>query len=100
MTGMRMHKIVGWCFCLAVFAFLLLPLVVVISSAFGTAEHVTFPPQGFTLRWFREALHNKEFLGSLWITLKLCLVSVSLYGAWSYGKFVLLERTAKSKGCL
>ena len=78
MTGMRMHKIVGWCFCLAVFAFLLLPLVVVISSAFGTAEHVTFPPQGFTLRCFREALHNKEFLGSLWITLKLCLVSVSL----------------------
>ena len=76
MNGMGRHKLLGWIFCALVFAFLLLPLVVVISSAFGTAEHVTFPPQGFTLRWFEEAMHNKEFLTSLWITLKLCVVSV------------------------
>ena len=70
------QKVLSVLFCVLVFSFLLLPLVVVISSAFGTAEHVTFPPKGFTIRWFREALHNEEFLMSLWVTVKLCFVSV------------------------
>ncbi len=76
MNGMRKHQILGTVFCALVFLFLLLPLVIVISSAFGTATHVTFPPKGFTLRWFKEAADNREFLNSLWITGKLCVVSV------------------------
>lgn len=36
----------------AVVVFLLSPLVPVIASSFSTLDIVTFPPQGFTLKWY------------------------------------------------
>ncbi len=73
---MHSRKIIGNIFTFLVYTFMLLPLVVVIASAFGTTDHVTFPPQGFTLHWFSDAIQNEQFMESLLITLGLCVVSV------------------------
>src|SRR6202043_1660208 len=35
-----------------VYAFLLLPMVVVVLAAFNAGVYFTFPPQGFSLKWF------------------------------------------------
>ncbi len=75
---MKRDNLFSNCLMALVYLFLLLPLVVVILSAFGTTEHVTFPPKGFTTRWFTEALGNAQFRDSLWITLKLSVVSVAI----------------------
>ncbi len=37
-----------------VIVFLLLPLVVVISTSFGNSDLMTFPPTHFTLKWYEE----------------------------------------------
>jgi putative spermidine/putrescine transport system permease protein len=54
---------------LLVYAFLLAPLVVIGLVSFTTTQYVTFPPVGFTLRWYAQILNNQEFLGSLTLSL-------------------------------
>ncbi len=73
---MKPWKLAGKILCLLVFAFLMAPLIVVIITAFGTTRHVMFPPKGFTLDWFREAVENKEFLNSILLSIKLSSLSV------------------------
>jgi putative spermidine/putrescine transport system permease protein len=46
----------------AVYAFLLAPLVVVVLASFNSADFLSFPPRGFSLRWYR-ALWESEVWG-------------------------------------
>ncbi len=48
-------------FNLLVFAFLLAPVVVVVASAFGRSYYLTFPPYGFTLQAFKNALADTDY---------------------------------------
>ncbi|MGH7263514.1 MAG: ABC transporter permease [Candidatus Rokuibacteriota bacterium] len=54
-----------------VYAFLLLPLVIVVLSAFNAGNYLTFPPQGFSLRWFENFLRRREFLQATWLSVEL-----------------------------
>ena len=45
-----------------VYAFLLAPLVVVVVASFNAADFLSFPPSGFSLRWYR-ALWESEVWG-------------------------------------
>lgn len=47
-------------------AFLAAPVAIIVCVAFTSAEFVSFPPTGFSLRWFREVLTNSQFLVPLW----------------------------------
>ncbi|RAH97322.1 ABC transporter permease [Acuticoccus sediminis] len=49
----------------AIYAFLLCPLIVVVAASFSSGDIVTFPPQGFSLRWYGEALSKALFTGGL-----------------------------------
>lgn len=39
-----------------VLIFLIGPFVVIFISSFGTQEFLSFPPQGFTLGWFKKVI--------------------------------------------
>ena len=45
--------------------FLLFPLMVIISTSFTETEYLTFPPKGFTLKWYRVFLHDPSYVQSL-----------------------------------
>lgn len=49
----------------AMMAFILAPLVVVVSMSVSDSYFVTFPPQGFTLRWYVKILQDRDFLEAL-----------------------------------
>jgi len=49
--------------------FLLFPMVILVLASFTSASYVSFPPQGFTLKWYGEALRRREFLDSLKLSL-------------------------------
>jgi putative spermidine/putrescine transport system permease protein len=55
----------------AVYAFLLLPLVIVVVAAFNAGNYFTFPPQGFSLKWFANFFHRREFVQALWLSTEL-----------------------------
>ena len=72
---MRKYKVAGTIFNSVVYLFLLLPLLVVIITSFGEGNRAVFPAHGFTLKWYVEALHNADFFESVFISLKIAVVS-------------------------
>jgi len=48
--------------------FLLTPIVVAATLAFSNSATLNFPPEGFSLRWFKAALANPHFVRSFWLS--------------------------------
>ncbi len=59
-------------------AVLLLPIGVILATSFTTAGYVAFPPEGFTLRWYGEALKKQEFLDSFYLSLLVGAVTAAI----------------------
>ncbi len=54
-------------------AFILLPLVLVVWLAFFRQEIPSFPPEGYSVRWFPAILENKSFVSGFILSLKVGL---------------------------
>lgn len=65
-TPQRVHpwggRIVFSVYAAVVLAFLLAPVLVALAMSFSSGEQLVFPPAGFSLRWYRKALGNSQFL--------------------------------------
>jgi putative spermidine/putrescine transport system permease protein len=61
----------------ATLIFTLAPLVVTIAISFSDTAFVVFPPRGFTLRWYGQILHDREFLDSLICSTGLALAATA-----------------------
>ena len=57
----RLIGIAGTITVLAILSFLLLPAVVVALAAFNDAALLSFPPRGWSLRWFAKAVEYRDF---------------------------------------
>jgi putative spermidine/putrescine transport system permease protein len=59
-------------------AFLHFPIVVVAAYAFGTEESAfSFPPRGFTLRWFAEAAAREDVLAAISLSARVALLATA-----------------------
>ncbi|MBI3512739.1 MAG: ABC transporter permease [Proteobacteria bacterium] len=58
-----------------VIGLLLLPMAVVLGTSFTAASFVSFPPQGFTLRWYAVALAKQEFVDSFVYSLVIAAIT-------------------------
>lgn len=63
----------GRLFPLAVIAFLLSPLVIVIVLSFSANDYIAFPPEGYSLRWYRDLSRDDDILLSTILSLKIAL---------------------------
>jgi putrescine transport system permease protein len=59
------------------FAFLYLPMLILILYSFNASQLVTVWA-GFSTRWYGELLQNEAFLDAAWITLKVAVISSSI----------------------
>jgi putative spermidine/putrescine transport system permease protein len=57
----------------AMMVFILAPLAVVVAMSVSDSYFVTFPPQGFTLKWYAKILQDDEFLDALQLSALLAL---------------------------
>ncbi len=66
-----------------VYAFLLLPLAIVVLASLNAGEYLTFPPEGFSLRWYVSFFNSDPFIDSLvfslWLAF-LCMIIATLLG--------------------
>jgi len=62
----------------AVYAFLLVPMLVVVVAAFNSGSFFTFPPQGLSLRWFANFFARREFMQALRLSSELALWTAAL----------------------
>jgi len=60
---------------IGIVVFLAAPIVIVVGVAFTSADFVSFPPTGVSLRWFKRVISDPEFLGPLWNSAKLGVTS-------------------------
>jgi len=81
--------------------FLLLPIVVIVASSFGTTSSLKFPPEGLTLKWYSEAFSLTQFIQPLKISI--LLSSMAATGATILGfatSFLVVRYSFWGKGVL
>ena len=61
-----------------VFFFLFFPILIVITTSFGTEAIIAFPIKGFTLDWYFVALRSKTFMSALSLSLFLGITATGL----------------------
>jgi putative spermidine/putrescine transport system permease protein len=57
------------------YLFLIGPFVIIFVAAFGSESIMTFPPKGFSLKWFGKLFTIRMFLDSFWTSLNVALAS-------------------------
>ena len=58
-----------------VYVYLLTPLVIVVLASINAGEFLTFPPEGFSLRWYVHFFESEAFMGSMFFSLRLAFFS-------------------------
>ena len=65
-----------------VYVFLMLPIAIVVILSFNAAQSLSFPPQGFSLRWYFAFFGSKPFMEafflSLWLAAGATLAAVAI----------------------
>lgn len=59
----------------AVLLYLAVPVVVVVAISLSSGNYLSFPPPGLSLRWYSQIANDPEWVSSLWVTLKVGLLS-------------------------
>ena len=68
--------VAGVAFAIAIGAFMLIPLLVVIASSLSGSEFLVFPPRNLSLKWYAEVLRSDAYLAAGWTSLKLAFITV------------------------
>jgi putative spermidine/putrescine transport system permease protein len=81
-----------------VYVFLLAPLVVVVLASFNAADYLSFPPRGFSLRWYRALWESEVWTDSFRLSLLVCAVvtplalGIGTLAAYALGRYAFPGR--------
>jgi putative spermidine/putrescine transport system permease protein len=78
-----------------VFALLLLPLLVIVVFSFGERSFFTFPPSGFSLKWYRAAWESQLFLVPALRSVALAALATALAALLAVPAALALRRMAR-----
>lgn len=79
MTSLR-HPF-GWLLlglCAISFVYLLGPLLVIVGASFSDTGYLAFPPEGLSLRWYRQMLGDRRWIDGFLVSLRLAAVVACL----------------------
>jgi len=54
-----------------------LPILVIVPISFSSAQYLSFPPPGLSLQWYERFLGRQEWLDSIWLSLKVAVMSTA-----------------------
>lgn len=63
---------------ISVYAYILMPSIVVVVSSFGERFYLQFPPTGFTTKWYEQAFASQDIRNALLTTLKVAFGAASI----------------------
>ncbi|MEG0443838.1 MAG: ABC transporter permease [Carnobacterium sp.] len=61
-----------------IFAFLFIPLIIIVVTSFGENPSIQFPIEGFTFKWYTAIFANGTFTASFFLSLQLSLMATGL----------------------
>jgi putative spermidine/putrescine transport system permease protein len=79
----------------AVYAFLLLPIAIIVLMSFNAGEFMTFPPQGISLRWFGALFANEAFMRAIRSSLLLAAIATLISSVIGIAGALYVVRHAK-----
>lgn len=59
------------------FAFMVLPIALVLWLSFFTNEILSLPPEGYSLRWYSEMFVQRQFVSGFWTSLQVALLATA-----------------------
>ncbi len=77
---------------LLILLFLLAPIIAVVGGSFNSESYFSFPPETWSLKWYKAAFRNKEHLSSLKVSLQLSLTAAALGIVFSLPACIALVR--------
>ncbi len=88
----RLPKLLLWSYCIGVFAFLVIPLIVVIPVSFSSGLYLQFPPPGFSLQWYRDFFEDPQWMDATILSVEIASTVVVLSVAiGSLSAFVIVR---------
>ncbi|RUZ75997.1 ABC transporter permease [Mesorhizobium sp. M7A.F.Ca.US.006.01.1.1] len=86
---------------IATLMFLILPILVVVPMSFSSASSLSFPPNAFSLRWYRAFFSSDTWLNAMGTSILLaCLSSIFAVVLGSLGAYGLRRREIRFSGAL
>ena len=67
-----------WTYSIAVFAFLVVPLLVVVPVSFSSGLYLQFPPPGVSLQWYRDYFNDPQWIDATVLSFEIALCVVVL----------------------
>src|ERR1700761_7586520 len=67
-----------WAYAIAVFAFLVVPLLIVVPVSFSSGMYLQFPPPGFSLQWYRDYFGDPQWIDATVLSIKIAVCCVVL----------------------
>ena len=64
--------------CGLVMLFLVVPSLIVIPMSFSDSQYLTFPPRGWSLRWYANYLGSPQWMQATWVSLKVGLLTMAV----------------------
>lgn len=65
-----------------IYAFITLPILVVLVASVSTTPYLVFPPKGFTLRSFTDIAHLSDFIEAFEYSIEVAVASTVLSIFW------------------
>ncbi|WP_068794114.1 ABC transporter permease [Brevibacillus laterosporus] len=62
----------------AILIFVNAPFLIIVPSSFTAAGYLSFPPEGFSLDWYKQILDRPEFIEAFWFSLQLAAITAIL----------------------
>ena len=78
-TGIRHYQRL-WLYglCALIFAFLVIPCVLIIPMSFSASSYLEFPPRAWSLRWYREFFSSEEWMDALALSFKVSTLAMAI----------------------
>ena len=61
---------------LLILLFMLIPILVIFINSFNSSAFLSFPPEGFTLEWYKKFASNREYKQAILISLKISTMAI------------------------
>lgn len=74
----RLPNRILWVYAIAVFAFLIVPLLIVVPVSFSSGMYLQFPPPGFSLHWYRDYFGDPQWIDATVLSIKIAACVVML----------------------
>ncbi|WP_189343768.1 MULTISPECIES: ABC transporter permease subunit [unclassified Mesorhizobium] len=71
----QVRNYVLWAVTAAVMFYLIVPFLVVVPLSFSSAAYLTFPPPGYSLRWYESFFSNTKWLEATWFSLRVSVMA-------------------------